>query len=528
MKRILCTAMTCLLLWLTGVQTMAYDKTLTTSHRTDDALTFAVVETTNADAALTISGSLDCPRLEKVWLRVGTNEKILPLTSGQTFTESFPLAKDAAYPLTVIVATKQTGAETYWSYIWQTVFVEADGNGYGITTAPAYQWNKSVLETWVNPSEWLEDTLDKTIVDKAAEITAGVETDYAKALAIHRWVADNIYYDHDFHTGLTSTVPLSPTDVLQAGHTVSAGYANLVQALCQAVGIPCRLLDSHAAGAGSDGFISAGDLSGITDANHTHAAAWIDGRWVHMDTAWDSPHRYENGVKKPGETAGILYFDVTLPYLSLNHRLMEADSGEEVQPENMPSSWAVPEVTDALGKNLVPLSLQQSYTSPINRADFCNLLMTMLLRRTGCETMTDLAAHFKVDTATQSFTDIDELSMKEDIVTAAALGIVNGRGNGIFDPSAGITRQEAAVMLMRAARVLEIPMGTPRTFADMKDAAEWAVTGILYVSSLVTPADGTTAGRAVMGGVSETKFQPLGQYTVEQAILTMVRLFVVE
>ncbi len=520
MKRILSAALACLLIGLTPLNISAMDTTLSTSHRDDTGLHFALDGTT-----LRISGSIECPRLEKVWLQVGTTEVILPLTSEVAFTQTFDLPSEPTFSLTpVTIATKQAGEDTYWSYIWQTVFVEATADGYTISTAPALPWNRTVLETWVNPADFLVDITDQTVVDRAFAITAGLTTDAQKVLAIHRWVADNIYYDHDHYTGKTATTPTSPTEVLSAGYATSAGYANLVQALCQAVGIPCRTLASFAAGADTDGFISAEDMPGLTKANHTHAAAWVEGRWVHMDTAWDSPHRYENGVKTRGVTSGQLYFDVTLPFLSLNHRLLEYDGATT---ENTPSTWAIPEVSDAFSHGLVPYTLQKQYTSPISRADFCTLLMTMLQQRTGVNSLAALAEHLQADTSTVSFTDIEGLSAKEAILTAAALGVVNGRGNGIFDPSAGITRQEAAVMLMRAARVLEIPMGTPRTFGDMQEAAEWAVTGILFVSSLVTPADGDTAGRAVMGGVSETKFQPLGQYTVEQAILTMVRLFAV-
>ncbi len=520
MKRILCTALAFLTCALTATAAFAKDTTLTTSHREDSGLLFSVENNT-----LTVAGAVDCPRLEKIWVRAGSEETILAAADDQLFTAVLPLPAAAGAPIPVIVATKQTGTDTYWSYIWQTVFVTATAEGYQITPAPAYQWNRTVLDAWVNPADYVADITEPTIINKAAEITAGLTDDYQKALAIHRWVADNIYYDHDHYAGKTENTPVSPAEVLAAGYTVCAGYANLVQALCQAQGIPCRTIDSFGAGAGTDGFISAEDMPGLTEANHTHAAAWINGRWVHMDTAWDSPNRYENGTKTRGVTSGLLYFDPTLPFFSLNHRLLDDTL---TAPENTPSDWAIPEVRDALSKDLIPYTLQSDYKTAISRADFCTLLMTMLQRRTGCASLAELAKLLQTDTSGLDFTDIEGLGGRDAILTAASLGVVNGRGNGIFDPASGITRQEAAVMLTRAARVLEIPMGTPRTFADMQDAAEWAASGILYVSSLVTPTVGDAAGKAVMGGVSETKFQPLGQYTVEQAILTMVRLFSVQ
>ncbi len=520
MKRILCTLLVLLICASAATGVYAMDTTLTTSDRHDSGLLFSVEKST-----LTVSGAVDCPSLEKIWIRAGSEETILAAADDQPFTASLSLPATSDAPIPVIVATKQTGVDTYWSYIWQTVFLTATAEGYQFTSAPAYEWNRTVLDAWVNPADHLAEITEPSLVSKAAEITAGLTDDYQKALAIHRWVADNIAYDYDTYNGKTQNTPLTPAEVLAAGYTVCTGYARLVQALCQAQGIPCRTIDSFGAGAGTDGFISTEDMPGLTKANHTHAAAWLNGRWVHMDTAWDSPHRYENGVLTRGVTAGLLYFDAALPFFSLNHKLL---STIVTSPENTPSDWAIPEVRDALSKELVPYALQNGYGTAVSRADFCTLLMTMLQRRTGCASLSELAKLLQTDPSSLAFTDIEGLSHKDAILTAASLGIVNGRGNGIFDPDSGITRQEAAVMLTRAARVLEIPMGTPRTFADMQDAADWAASGILYVSSLVTPAVGDTAGKAVMGGVSETKFQPLGQYTLEQAILTMVRLFAVQ
>ena len=45
------------------------------------------------------------------------------------------------------------------------------------------------------------------------------------------------------------------------------------------------------------------------------------------------------------------------------------------------------------------------------------------------------------------------------------------------------------------------------------------VMGILYTSSLTD-----ASGMAVMGGVDDSRFSPKTAYTVEQSILTMVRM----
>ena len=56
-----------------------------------------------------------------------------------------------------------------------------------------------------------------------------------------------------------------------------------------------------------------------------------------------------------------------------------------------------------------------------------------------------------------------------DILTAAALGIVSGRGGGTFDPDSNIQRQEAAVMLRNlcAALGMDVVGGAPPSgFSD--------------------------------------------------------------
>lgn len=53
-------------------------------------------------------------------------------------------------------------------------------------------------------------------------------------------------------------------------------------------------------------------------------------------------------------------------------------------------------------------------------------------------------------TETPAFTDCQKHWAAGYIALASDLGIINGRGNGIFDPDATVTYQEAAVMMLRA------------------------------------------------------------------------------
>ena len=97
---------------------------------------------------------------------------------------------------------------------------------------------------------------------------------------------------------------------------------------------------------------------------------------------------------------------------------------------------------------------------------------------------------------------------------AAAIGVVNGVGNGNFAPPDTLTREQAATMLARLSNALgkQIPENAP-TFSDSGSVSDWA-----------TAAVGQMQSAGIMGGVGNNMFSPKGDYTREQSIVTMLRL----
>jgi beta-mannanase len=184
----------------------------------------------------------------------------------------------------------------------------------------------------------------------------------------------------------------------------------------------------------------------------------------------------------------------------------------------LPSNWAISEVSEAIDAGLVSESFQSSYTSKITRADFCKLVVNLVELKTGM----DIKSYLSINGYTvnpNAFKDTTDST----ILAANALGIVNGKSGGIFDPNASITRQEAAKMLTVAAEVLGLDTtssGTT-TFADKDKFGSWASDYIAFVSST----NDKTTGKAIMGGVDGNKFDPLGTYSREQAYITMLRLY---
>ena len=109
------------------------------------------------------------------------------------------------------------------------------------------------------------------------------------------------------------------------------------------------------------------------------------------------------------------------------------------------ASWAEPTLLRMEQLGLIPASVkEQSMSGPITRADLCRIAMRSykLLTR---QTDEDLGQPEDV------FTDTDDL----DVLNAYAMGIVGGRGNGIFDPDSPITRQDFFTVCTNFLRALD-------------------------------------------------------------------------
>ncbi len=180
------------------------------------------------------------------------------------------------------------------------------------------------------------------------------------------------------------------------------------------------------------------------------------------------------------------------------------------------SGWAYEEVTAAIEENLVPTYLQNLYHNAINRGEFCDLTIQAVSETMG----KDIDVIVKEKTGKtleqwqQEYPFYD--ATDSDVIAAYALGIVNGRGEGKFDPYASITRQEAAAFLARAAKVL----GMDTTQAEAIQFNDGSA-----ISSIFQDAVNFVCGINVMNGTGSNNFSPRGNYTREQSYMTIYRLF---
>lgn len=171
----------------------------------------------------------------------------------------------------------------------------------------------------------------------------------------------------------------------------------------------------------------------------------------------------------------------------------------ELPAADVPSTWAVEQVEEAAAAGIVPESLQSRYTQAATRAEFCALAVRLYEKVTG-ETITQRA----------TFSDTTDINVQK----MAGLGVVNGVGNGNFDPNGTLTREQAATILARLAEAMghSLPQAAP-AFSDSAAISSWAAAGV-----------GQVQAAGIMEG-NGSAFIPQSAYTREQCILTALRLY---
>ncbi|MGI5929442.1 leucine-rich repeat domain-containing protein [Pseudoflavonifractor sp.] len=171
----------------------------------------------------------------------------------------------------------------------------------------------------------------------------------------------------------------------------------------------------------------------------------------------------------------------------------------ELPAADVPSTWAVEQVNQAVAAGIVPESFQSRYTQAATRAEFCSLAVRLYEKVTG-ETITQRA----------TFSDTTDFNVQK----MAGLGVVNGVGGGKFDPGGTLTREQAATILARLAEAMghPLPQADP-SFSDSAAISSWAAAGV-----------GQVQAAGIMAG-DGSAFIPQSPYTREQCILTVLRLY---
>ncbi len=203
--------------------------------------------------------------------------------------------------------------------------------------------------------------------------------------------------------------------------------------------------------------------------------------------------------------------------------VVKPSDGTEVKPDepdvfipaptvsggNTPSSWAVDATSRGSALGIIPSWMQSYYQTPITREEFCVLITKFIEVKTG-QSIDSYRGSLGISYDDFTFTDTDNYFVR----SVAALGIVNGTGDGEFSPKDGLTREQSATMLKRMVDLMgEIEKNSEPNFNDESTISDWAKDAVSFI----------TAGK-VMNGTGEN-FEPKGTYTREQAFVTMMNMY---
>ncbi|WP_163539709.1 S-layer homology domain-containing protein [Gracilibacillus sp. YIM 98692] len=262
-----------------------------------------------------------------LWFQVNhqsgkTMESSLVQISSGEFSGSIHMdLPEGEYEIDTYVSTERYGS--YPGFHWGIPLYQKE-NKLFFPQSPVYDNNVTMFDSSQEvKNSYVELNLgseeeEERISDLANEITEGLTSDYEKVLAIHDWVSDNIYYDYDaFYSGDYGKQDAIAT--LDKKRAVCQGYAELTEALLQSLDIPAKLVNGFALGVSTDG--KGWDEVNHNDSNHAWNEAFVDGRWIILDTTWDSSNKYENGEYLKGNIKHR-YFDPTLEVFSNNHKII--------------------------------------------------------------------------------------------------------------------------------------------------------------------------------------------------------------
>ena len=285
------------------------------------------------DEVMTIGGQSE--DVDKKWLAV----EILDKKTGAERSAKY-VSRDSrgTYNIPVSVANLPKGEyyvnlygnnekyNTYHGIVNDEVILKVTSKGAYFAPAPEYgQYLRIAKGYQVEPDDTkisLETRADKDALEQiealSAEITQGCTSDYDKIHAVHDWVAKNIYYDMDYIDEKTYSTNVLPASVASERYAVCVGYSTLTKDLLAAAGVPCKIVYGFALGESGESAWSEVDVENL-NGNHAWNIAYAEGRWIALDTTWDSTNVYEDGKFNSGDKYRQLYFDSSLQYFSDSH-----------------------------------------------------------------------------------------------------------------------------------------------------------------------------------------------------------------
>jgi len=153
----------------------------------------------------------------------------------------------------------------------------------------------------------------------------------------------------------------------------------------------------------------------------------------------------------------------------------------------------------AIAVMAVALTSQAYAEEVVTRAEFCAKMVSLYEEVTGGEIGGRV-----------SFIDSKDVNVEK----AAAINVVVGMGKNVFNPEGRLTREQAAVMIVRLTEAAgkSLPKEAA-AFTDNGRISKWALDSV-----------GRVQAAGIMVGTEKNNFLPKWGYTHEQAELTLLRL----
>lgn len=206
---------------------------------------------------------------------------------------------------------------------------------------------------------------------------------------------------------------------------------------------------------------------------------------------------------------GLLAAALLVPAAQATHT-----HGPQTTPTFEAAAWAQPELQKAYDLGLLCTGLPENYREDITRADFCRMMVNYLAveQNTDADALIAMTELYLAKDGETPFTDCQDQAVN----AAYYLGLVQGKSAGIFDPTSSLTREEAAVMLLRAQTILGYTAPSDVAAPDYTDAdtiSDWA----MYATALLQDWD-------VMRGVDGDRFSAKASLEVQQCAVICLRL----
>lgn len=113
----------------------------------------------------------------------------------------------------------------------------------------------------------------KSYTELAIPLTENLHTEHEKFRAIFRWITNNINYSYSNKTN-------DPDKVIQKGIAVCSGYASLLKAMCNSVGIECEIITGYTKTTVSD------INKPLSKTDHAWNSVKLNDQWYLVDVTW--------------------------------------------------------------------------------------------------------------------------------------------------------------------------------------------------------------------------------------------------